>query len=149
MENTGYSSLISNAHKLKKYKLINMNCCNRRLLLPLEDDGLTGDDIILVYQTHSLIDYTMKEEIVSTDDANPNRLWRLAVVLVQLVVKARFQVPRHRRRRHSDRLSKPPSCRRRRCCRLRRRLTSLSHRLHGGGGEVMSLSSYRRSRLVV
>ena len=24
-----------------------MNCCNRRLLLPLEDDGFTGDDIIL------------------------------------------------------------------------------------------------------
>ena len=25
-----------------------MNCCDRRLLLPLEYDGLTGDDIILV-----------------------------------------------------------------------------------------------------
>ena len=61
VDNTGYSSLISNAHKLKKYILITMNCCNRRLLLPLEDNGLTGDDIILVYQTHSLIGYTMKE----------------------------------------------------------------------------------------
>ena len=48
---------------VKKYILITMNCCNRRLLLPLEDDGITGDDIILVYQTHSLIGYTMKEEI--------------------------------------------------------------------------------------
>ena len=47
VDNTGYSSLISNAHKLKKYILITMNFCNRRLLLPLEDDGLTGDDIIL------------------------------------------------------------------------------------------------------
>ena len=46
--NTGYSSLISNAHKLNKYVLITMNCCNRRLLLLLEDDGLTGDDIILI-----------------------------------------------------------------------------------------------------
>ena len=61
MDNTGYSSLISNAHKLKKYISITMNCCNRRLLLPLEDDGLTGDKIILVYQIHSLIGYTMKE----------------------------------------------------------------------------------------
>ena len=48
VDNTGYSSLIINAHKLKKYILITMNCCNRRLLLPLEDDGLTEDDIILV-----------------------------------------------------------------------------------------------------
>ena len=48
VDNAGYSSLISNAHKLKKYILITMDCCNRRLLLPLEDDGLTGDDIILV-----------------------------------------------------------------------------------------------------
>ena len=48
VENTGYSSLISNAHKLKKYILITMDCCNRRLLLPLEDDGLTWDDIILI-----------------------------------------------------------------------------------------------------
>ena len=47
LDNTGYSSLISNAHKLKKYILITMNFCNRRLFLPLEDDGLTGDDIIL------------------------------------------------------------------------------------------------------
>ena len=53
--------LISNAHKLKKYILITMNCYNRRLLLPLEDNGLTVDDIILVYQTHSLIGYTTKE----------------------------------------------------------------------------------------
>ena len=44
---TGYSSLISNAHKLKKCILITMNCCNRQLLLPLEGNGLTGDDIIL------------------------------------------------------------------------------------------------------
>ena len=48
VDNKGYSSLISNAHKLKKYILITMDCCNRRLLLPLEDDGLTGEDIILV-----------------------------------------------------------------------------------------------------
>ena len=34
VDNTGYSSLISNAHKLKKYILINMNGCNRQLLLP-------------------------------------------------------------------------------------------------------------------
>ena len=47
VDNTGYSSLISNAHKLNKYILITMNCCNRRLFPPLEDDGLTGDDIIL------------------------------------------------------------------------------------------------------
>ena len=47
MDNTGYSSLISNAQKLKKYILITMDYCNRRLLLPLEDDGLTVDDIIL------------------------------------------------------------------------------------------------------
>ena len=33
--------------KLKKYILISMHCCNRRLLLPLEDDGLTVDDIII------------------------------------------------------------------------------------------------------
>ena len=85
-----------------------MNCCNRQLLLPLEGNGLTGDDIILVYQTHILIGYTMKEEIVSPDHAKPNRLWRSAVVLVQFVVEARFQVPRRRRRRHSDRLSTPP-----------------------------------------
>ena len=26
-----------------------MNYCNRRLLLPLDDDGLTVDDIILTY----------------------------------------------------------------------------------------------------
>ena len=38
-----------------------MNCSNRRLLLPLEDDGLTVDDIILVYHNHSLIGYTTKE----------------------------------------------------------------------------------------
>ena len=127
VDNTGYSSLISYAHKLKKYIWITMNCCNRRLLLPLEEDDLMGDNIILVYQTHSLIGYTMKEEIVSTDHAHPNRLWRSAVVLVQLVIEARFQVPRRRRHRHSDRLSKPPSCRRRRRCRLRRCLTLLSH----------------------
>ena len=48
VDNTGYSSLISNAHKLKKYVLITMNCCNRRLLLPLEDYGLMVDDIILI-----------------------------------------------------------------------------------------------------
>ena len=48
VDNTGYISLISNAHKLKKYILITMNCCNRRLLLPLEGDGLMGDDIILL-----------------------------------------------------------------------------------------------------
>ena len=47
VDNTGYSYLISNAYKLKKYILITMNCCNRQLLLPLEGDGLTGDDIIL------------------------------------------------------------------------------------------------------
>ena len=78
VDNTGYNSLISNAHKLKKYILITMNCCNRRLLLPLENDGLTGDNIILVYQTHSLIGYTMKEEVVSPNHAKPNRLWRSA-----------------------------------------------------------------------
>ena len=61
VDNTGYNSLISNAYKLKKYILITMNCCNRRLLLPLEDDGFTGDDIILVYQNHSLFGYTTKE----------------------------------------------------------------------------------------
>ena len=60
-DNTGYSSLMSSAHKLKKYIWITMDCCNRRLFLPLEDDGLTGGGIILVYQTHSLIGYTMKE----------------------------------------------------------------------------------------
>ena len=32
-----------------------------RLLLPLEDNGLTVDDNSLVYQTHSLIGYAMKE----------------------------------------------------------------------------------------
>ena len=47
VDNTGYSYLISNAHKLKKYILITMHCCNRQLLLLLEDDGLTVDDIIL------------------------------------------------------------------------------------------------------
>ena len=47
VDHTGYISLISNAHKLKKYILITMDCCNRLLLLPLEDDVLTGDDIIL------------------------------------------------------------------------------------------------------
>ena len=61
VDNTGYSSLISNAHKLKKYILITMNCCNRGLLLPLEDDGLTVDDSILAYQTHSLMGYTTKK----------------------------------------------------------------------------------------
>ena len=49
VDNTGYSSLISNAHKLKKYILITMNCCKKQLLLPLEGDGLTGDDIILLF----------------------------------------------------------------------------------------------------
>ena len=39
--------MISNAHELKKYILITMNYFNRRLLLPLEDDGLMVDDIIL------------------------------------------------------------------------------------------------------
>ena len=101
VDNTGYSSLISNAYKLNKYIVITMNCCNRRLLLPLEDDGLTGEDISLVCQTHSLIGYTMKEEIVSPDHAKPNRLWVSAVVLVQLVVEVGFQVPSRRRRRHS------------------------------------------------
>ena len=72
------------------------------LLLPLEDDGLSGDGIILVYQTHSLIGDPLKEEIVSPDHVKPNRLWRSAVVLVQFVVEARFQVPRRLRRRHSD-----------------------------------------------
>ena len=38
-----------------------MNYCNRLLLLPLEDDGLKVDDIILVYQTHILIGYTTEE----------------------------------------------------------------------------------------
>ena len=47
VDNTGYSSLISDAYKLKKYILITMDCCNRRLLLLLEDDGLTVDNIIL------------------------------------------------------------------------------------------------------
>ena len=47
VDNTGYSSLISNDHKLNKNILITMNCCNTQLLLTLEDDGLTGDDIIL------------------------------------------------------------------------------------------------------
>ena len=58
---TDLGSLISNAHKLKKYILITMNYCNRRLFLPLEDDGLMVDNIILVYQTHSLIGYKTKE----------------------------------------------------------------------------------------
>ena len=58
---TSYGSLISNYHKLKKYILITMNYCNIKVLLPLEDDGLTVDNIILVYFTHSLIGYTMKE----------------------------------------------------------------------------------------
>ena len=48
LDNTGYSYLISNAYKLKKYILITMNCCNRRLLLPLEDYGFRVDDIILL-----------------------------------------------------------------------------------------------------
>ena len=47
VDNTGYSSLKSNAHKLKKYILITMNCCNRQLLPPLEDYGLTVENIIL------------------------------------------------------------------------------------------------------
>ena len=38
-----------------------MNYFNRQLFLPLEHDGLTVDDIIVVYQTHSLIGYTTKE----------------------------------------------------------------------------------------
>ena len=33
--------------KMKNYILINMNFCHRRLLLPLEEDGLAVDDIIL------------------------------------------------------------------------------------------------------
>ena len=49
VDNTGYSALISNAHKLKKYILITMNYCNRKLLLPLEYNGLTVDDIILTH----------------------------------------------------------------------------------------------------
>ena len=53
--------MISNAHKLKKYILITMNYCNRRILLPLEDDGLTVDGNILVYQTHILVGYTTKD----------------------------------------------------------------------------------------
>ena len=48
------------------------------------------ETILLVYHTHSLIGYTMKEEIVSPHHAKKNRLWRSAVVLVQLVIKARF-----------------------------------------------------------
>ena len=32
---------------MKNYILITMNCYNRRLLLPLEDNGLTVDNIIL------------------------------------------------------------------------------------------------------
>ena len=54
VDNTGYTSLISNAHKLKKYILITMNCYNRQLLLPLEDDGLTVDDIILYCPTSEI-----------------------------------------------------------------------------------------------
>ena len=38
-----------------------MNDCNRRLLLPSEENGLMVDAIILVYQTHSLIGYATKE----------------------------------------------------------------------------------------
>ena len=33
-----------------------------QLLLPSDDDGLTVDDNSLVYKTHSLIDYAMKEK---------------------------------------------------------------------------------------
>ena len=57
VDNTGYSSMIINAHKLNKYILITMNCCNGRLLLLLEDDGLTVDDIIphISFQVHQKI----------------------------------------------------------------------------------------------
>ena len=47
VDNTGYSSLISNAHNFEELYIDRYECCNRCLLLPLEDDGLTGDDIIL------------------------------------------------------------------------------------------------------
>ena len=108
-----------------------------------------GDNIILVYQTHSLIGYTTKEEIVSPDHAKTNRLWRSAVVLVQLVVEAQFQVPRRRRRRHSDRLSTPPPV----AADVVAVSVVVSRRCHivyiGGGGGVTSLLLYRCSRLVI
>ena len=51
-----------------------MNCCNRQLLLSLEDDGLTVDYIILVYQTHSLIGYTTKERNLKFRPCNAKSL---------------------------------------------------------------------------
>ena len=106
-----------------------MDYCNRRLFLPLEDDGLTVDDIILVYQTHSLVGYTTKER-------NPKFQPCHAKSLVEFGRCPRSTcrqspIPRRCHFCHSDQLSTPPShC----CCRRRLRRTSPSHRLTSGGG---------------
>ena len=126
-----------------------MNYCNRQLLLPLEDDGLTVDDIILFCQTHSLIGYTMKER-------NRNFWPCHAKSIVEFGRRPRSAcpqslIPRRRGHPHSDRLSTPPSRRRRLCCRRCRRRTSSSHRLTLGGGRsrvcrrIVSVVSYHTS----
>ena len=83
-----------------------MNYFNRRLLLRLEDDGLTVDDIILFCQTHSLIGYTMKERNRKFQPCHSKSL-------VEFGRRPRSDsrqspIPRRRRCCHSDRLSTPP-----------------------------------------
>ena len=41
-----------------------MNCCNRQLLLPLEDDGLTVDNIILVHTMSNLKFYKVIVDVM-------------------------------------------------------------------------------------
>ena len=100
--------MISNAHKLKKYILITMNCCNRQLLLPLEDDGLMVDNIILVYQTHSLIGYTTKEINCKSRPCHAKSLVELGRRPRSACRRSPIPRPTPPCCRHSDRLSTPP-----------------------------------------
>ena len=94
-------------------------------MLLLENDGLTVEYIILVYQTYSLIGYTMKERNCKFRPCHGKSL----VEFGRCPRQARRQHPIRRRRcRRSNRLSTPPSCR------ICHRCTSLSHCLTLGGG---------------
>ena len=104
-----------------------MNDCNRILFLPLEDDGLTVVDIILVYQTHSIIGYTTKE--INCKFRPCHAKFLIEFGRHPCSARRRSPIPRRCCLRHSDRLSTPPSRRRR-----RRRRTSSSHCLTLGGG---------------
>ena len=82
-----------------------MNYCNRQLLLPLEEDGPAVYNIILFYQTHSLISYATKERNCKFCPCHGKSLVEFGRRPRQACCRQPIQ---RRRRRRSDQLSSPP-----------------------------------------